>query len=44
MSHAESPRDVIAFPKTQKATYFLTHVPSTVAVEQLMKHSLKTVK
>ena len=43
MSGAESIRDVIAFPKTQKATCLLTDAPSPVAVEQMMELSLKTV-
>ncbi len=44
LSHVESLRDVIAFPKTQRATCLLTDAPSAVAVEQLMELSLKTVK
>jgi aspartyl-tRNA synthetase len=34
-------RDVIAFPKTQKATCLLTQAPAEVAVQQLLELSIK---
>ena len=43
MAGVDSIRDVIAFPKTQRATCLLTDAPSEVSIEQLMELSLKIV-
>jgi aspartyl-tRNA synthetase (EC 6.1.1.12) len=43
MIGAESIRDVMAFPKTQKAACLLTDAPSKVNLDQLMELSLKIV-
>ncbi len=42
-SDAQSIRDVIAFPKTQRAVCLLTDAPSTVGQRQLRELGLKTV-
>lgn len=44
MAGATSIRDVIAFPKTQKAVCPLTDAPSRVSLSQLMELSLKIVE
>jgi aspartyl-tRNA synthetase len=43
MTGSESIRDVIAFPKTQKATCLLTGAPTPVTQEQLKELGLKVV-
>ena len=39
----KSVRDVIAFPKTQRATSPMTKAPGTVSPEQLKELNLKTI-
>ncbi len=44
MSHSESIRDVIAFPKTQRATDLMADAPSSIDQEQLKELFIKITK
>jgi aspartyl-tRNA synthetase len=41
LSGAESLRDVIPFPKTQKGTDLMTDAPNEVALEQLLELKIR---
>ncbi len=41
LTHSESIRDVVAFPKTQKASCLMTQAPSTVSLSQLHELHLR---
>jgi aspartyl-tRNA synthetase len=43
LSGAKSLRDVIAFPKSQRAVCMLTEAPSTVDAKQLRELGIRTV-
>ncbi len=44
MTHSDSIRDVIAFPKTQRAQCLLTHAPSAVGEKQLQELHIRLRK
>ncbi|MEI7895231.1 MAG: amino acid--tRNA ligase-related protein, partial [Myxococcales bacterium] len=43
LSGADSLRDVIPFPKTQKGTYLMTDAPGRVSPEQLVELRVKVL-
>jgi aspartyl-tRNA synthetase len=44
LSGAESLRDVIPFPKTQKGTDLMTDAPTAVSAEQLTELAIRTLE
>jgi aspartyl-tRNA synthetase len=44
LSGAESLRDVIPFPKTQRGTDLMTDAPNVVSAEQLVELSIRVVE
>ena len=44
LTHAKSIREVIAFPKTQRAQCLLTEAPASISKDQLEELALKVNK